>query len=77
MNRRIVLRREWPLLSGGVCRTYEYLPAEMDEAQGNEAVWTFEWTSNESLDDLMLEVEQDVEAHTAWLEYLKDLRDKG
>jgi hypothetical protein len=75
MNREIVLRREWPLLSGGMCRTYEYVPSSTGQAQGNEAVWTFEWTSRESLDDIIVEAEQDVAAHTAWLEHLKNLRD--
>jgi hypothetical protein len=75
MNRRIFLRREWPLLSGGTCRIYEYIPAEAVEAEGINAVWSFEWDSSESIDDIILEVEQDVEAHTAWLKYLRDLRD--
>lgn len=72
-----MLRREWPLLSGGTCRIYEYVPSGLVEAQGNDAVWTFEWTSRESLDDMILEVEQDVEAHTAWLNHLKELRDRS
>ena len=76
MDRKIVLRREWPLLSGGMSRIYEYVPSKTGEAQGNEAVWTFEWTSRESLAEMIVEAEQDIEAHTAWLEHLKDLRDR-
>jgi hypothetical protein len=75
MDRKIMLRREWALLAGGTSRLYEYVPSKSVEAEGNEAVWTFEWTSRESIDDMITEVEQDIEANTAWLEYLKDLRD--
>lgn len=75
MDRKIMLRREWPLLAGGTSRLYEYVPSGAVEAQGNEAVWTFEWTSRESIDDMITDVEQDIEASTAWLEYLRNLRD--
>jgi len=72
-KRKIVLRGEWDLLYGARNRVYEYAPE--DGVEGINAVWTFEWTSAESLDDMIAEVEQDIEAHTAWLEYLKNLRD--
>jgi len=72
-GRKIVLRGEWDLLYGARNRVYEYAPE--DGVEGINAVWTFEWTSAESLDDMIAEVEQDIEAHTAWLEYLKNLRD--
>jgi hypothetical protein len=72
-KREIVLRGEWDLLYGARNRVYEYAPE--DGVEGINAVWTFEWTSAESLDEMIAEVEQDIEAHTAWLEYLKNLRD--
>ena len=72
-GRKIVLRGEWDLLYGARNRVYEYAPE--DGVEGINAVWTFEWSSAESLDDMIVEAEQDVEAHTAWLAHLKDLRD--
>jgi hypothetical protein len=72
-DRKIALVGEWDLLYGGRNRVYEYAPE--NGVEGINAVWTFEWTSAESLDDMIVEAEQDVEAHTAWLAHLKDLRD--
>lgn len=72
-QRKIILRGEWDLLYGARNRVYEYAPE--DGVEGINAVWTFEWTSKESIDDMILEVEQDIEANTAWLEYLRNLRD--
>ena len=72
-GRKIVLRGEWDLLYGARNRIYEYAPK--DGVEGINAVWTFEWTSTESVDDMITQVEQDIEANTAWLEYLRNLRD--